>query len=230
MTIAEKLQLIARNVQKVFDGGKQTEREYFWDNATNDNTSWAYRFAGRGWNDKTFRPTVDITMTGSCTATFNGSQITDIVDNMGEHTMIITDVTNAANMFSNSQVTHCPYIELSEATNISYLFSWCQALTTIDGITFPTSTSATVTNAFQGCTALANITVNGKIVISGLDFKQSKSLSVESLRSILGALSLDVSGKSITLSTSHKAVIESDAECSAYASAATSAGWTIAYN
>lgn len=229
-TEALTLDDMASAVPEVFNAGKEAEHDEFWDAAIADSTSGVYRFAGTSWNDVTFRPNKDIILSGSCIGCFYASQITDIVTQLGGHKLILNGVTSGGTMFSNSKVTHIPVLDLSDCTTISNLCSWCSDLVTIDGITFPTSSTATVTNAFQGCTALTDITVNGEIVISGLDFKQSKNLSVKSLRSILEALSLDVSGKSITLSTSHQAKIEADAECTTYASKATNAGWTIAYN
>lgn len=203
-TEALTLDDMALAVPEVFDGGKRAEREYFWNSAINDNTSGAYRFAGRCWNDETFRPTKSITLTGNCTAAFNGTQITDIVTAMGKNKMIVTDVTSAGNMFSNSQITRCPYINLSGATNVSYLFSYCSNLATIDGITFPISTSANVSNAFQGCSKLADITeVGGEIVINGLNFSPCSKLSHDSLMRIINALKKDGSTHSITFGTTN---------------------------
>ena len=63
-------------------------------------------------------------------------------------------------------------------------------------------------------------------------FNNSSKLSVESLRSILTALSKDstqASGKTITFNTASKTKIESDSECSTQLASAVAAGWTVAY-
>ena len=205
MTIAEKLQLIARNVQKVFDSGRKAEYEDFWGKALDGSASGTYRFAGSCWNDKTFKPSKKITLTGNCNGCFYGCQITDmegIFDELG-FGLSFNNVTSVTNMFAYSKITHLPELDMSGFNTYNSMFANCTGLV---GVEFK---KGTVSN-------------------SGLNFSGNTNLSTESLKSILGALSLSVNGKSITFSTSHRATIES--ECSDLVSAATSAGWTIAYN
>ena len=84
----------------------------------------------------------------------------------------------------------------------------------------------------MGCTNLEEVRFDGVIGQTGLGFNNSAKLSVESLRSILTALSKDsaqASGKTITFNTASKAKIEADYECATQLADAVAAGWTIAY-
>ena len=56
MTIAEKLQLITRNVQKVFDSGRKAEYDAFWDGYLKNRTNFNCAFAGHGWNSDNLKP------------------------------------------------------------------------------------------------------------------------------------------------------------------------------
>ena len=76
---------------------------------------------------------------------------------------------------------------------------------------------------------LENLTIEGTIGQNNFSVKDCKKLNVESLLSILTALSKNVSGKSITFSTVHKDIIETDAQCLEQYNLAINAGWTIAY-
>ena len=64
MSIADKLTQIAENEQAVFDAGKKSEYDTFWDSYQENGNKVAYRLAffGSGWNDTTFHPKYPIKM------------------------------------------------------------------------------------------------------------------------------------------------------------------------
>lgn len=232
MSIADKLRLIANNVQKVFDSGKKAENKEFWDNALYS-SSGTYKFAGSCWTDETFRPPKDITLYGNCNGCFYSSFITNFIKILDDLNITLTfnNPTSASTMFAYAKVTHFPAIDLSTCSSCNGLFNSCTELTYVDSLKLPKL--ASITQAFQNCKALTDITINGEIVSNGLNFQWSTLLTTKSLSSILKALSKDSSlaiGKSITFATAHQATIESDVECIEYATAAKNAGWTISYN
>ena len=62
MTIAEKLQTIAENEQKVYEAGVKSEYDRFWDimQANGTRTNYARAFYGEGWRTETFLPKLSV--------------------------------------------------------------------------------------------------------------------------------------------------------------------------
>ena len=121
-------------------------------------------------------------------------------------------------------------IGIVASDKFQYVFYWNMGIKKIAKITVNDST--VFHSPFEGCSDLEEIRFDGTIGQSGLDFQWSDELTVESLRSILTALSKNsaqANGKSITFSTDSRSIIENDAECLNQMSQAINAGWTIAY-
>lgn len=99
MSIAEKLAAIAENEQKVYDAGKKSQYDEFWDafqdNGNRDDYGYAFRY--KGWNDVNFNP---------------------------KHKMY---PTWASYMFANSEIIDTElekYVDFSNCADISGIFSW----------------------------------------------------------------------------------------------------------
>jgi len=240
MSIAKKFEVIA---DEVYEKGKKDEYDKFWD-AYQDNgnrTTYQNGFQGNmGWTKDNFYPKYDITPIGNANQLLYAWEIAD------KHTMDLS-----------ARLKECG-IELntSQATSLQYAFAYVSfaSIPPID-VTGLTSNSALIfgdnygrlktieklviaettpisSNWFRNDTGLENLTIEGTIGQSNFSVKDCKKLTVESLLSILTALSKDsgiASGKSITFSTVHKSVIEADADCLEQYNLAISAGWTIAY-
>ena len=69
MSIAEKLQTIAENEQKVYESGKQAEYDRFWDTYQNNGTKESYYYTFVDWKKANFKPKYDIVPT-KCQGTF----------------------------------------------------------------------------------------------------------------------------------------------------------------
>lgn len=174
MTRAEKLQMIAENEQKVFEAGKKSEQEDFWDVFQNKGTAANYRYAFcySRFDDSTFNPKYDI----NC-----------------------TDVESSAQyMFYQSAVTDTKVGIYAPSTNAVYCFR-DSALETIR--LFSVHASTIFTNTFTGCSKLRNITMGGTIG-QDISFSASSLLSADSIQSIIDALGTVTSTKTITFHTS----------------------------
>lgn len=233
MTIAEKLRLIANNVQKVFDGGKKAEYDAFWDiyQQNGKRIQYAYAFGSVGWTDETFKPKYDMDVKGA-NYMFGGTGITNLSEALrknGKKLITGYDASYYAMFSGANSITDIPELDFSMTTATQSVFANCTALKSIEKIKMG-DRNTNVSSMFQNCTALENVIFEGTLACSGLDVRACTKLTVESLRSILKVLSKNVSGKSITFATVHQATIESDTECIEYATAAKNAGWTIAYN
>ena len=135
-----------------------------------------------------------------------------------------------------SEIVKVPKIYVNKLANGCYhLFNEASKLVTVTELAFPDTPltySSPTLNAFTGCTALENIKITGVIANTGFDLHWSTKLTIESLTSILSALSKDsgvASGKSITLPTAAQAKINADTAATAQYNAAIAAGWTIAF-
>lgn len=101
-----------------------------------------------------------------------------------------------------------------------YTFFACRNLHTLE--VFRVTADTKFTNPFGVCVALQNITIDGTIGQSGLNFSWSP-LTHDSLMSIINALGVTDSALSITLGTDNLAKL-TDAE----KAVATQKGWTLA--
>ena len=97
----------------------------------------------------------------------------------------------------------------------------------------PSPFTGNISDFFYLCYALENITITGTIQNTGFDLHWSTKLTIESLTSILTALSKNSSvaaGKSITFPTAAQAKIQANTTAKGQYDAAIAAGWTIAFS
>lgn len=81
MSIAEKLTTIAENEQKVYEAGKKSEYDRFWDIYQDEGNPMRYyaTFSGAGWTDENFKPKYNIVFNSSgCNYLFQLSKITEV--------------------------------------------------------------------------------------------------------------------------------------------------------
>lgn len=228
--------------------GRYAEWNYFWDNfqAPVGYNRYVYQYAFYQWNMRNFKPKHDLrfysTGTGAGTGAVNafastywstnddgssdGSAVTfdlkQLLDDSGVR-LITTGVRNVANMFNNSGVTRIPSLDFSSVSSLSQVFYQCFALETIDEIIVSATTTA-FSNAFTGCTKLANLKINGELAKSGQNFAPCTALTHDSLMSIINALKTYTSGTyNINLGSTNLAKL-TDAE----KAIATEKGWTLA--
>ena len=158
-----------QKVAQTFQAGQQAERKTFWDVFQQGGTvpqSYTYAFYGEKWTDENFNPQHPLYLGDNSNYAFLGSGITD------------TKVD----------------IVLHKNANTNNLFKSCARLRRVRKLVVTENNS--YLNAFAGCTALENLTIEGVI---GNDLKVDECpLTRESLLSILQALKAGVS-KTLTL-------------------------------
>ncbi len=174
MTIAKKLAAIAENEQKVFDAGKQSEYDRFWDSAQNFGNRVGYicSFAGYCWNDDTYNPKYPITATENSNYLFWNARITN---------------------------TKVPIYVSTTGSNNSNTFASCSYLVTIPLLVAAEKT--TFYSSFNGCTAMENITFEGTIG-NAISFNNSSKLTNKSVQSIIDHLK-DLTGANTQTLTLH---------------------------
>ena len=227
MSIAEKLTTVAENVSKVYEAGKKSERNSFWD-AYLKSSYCVYKFAGNGWTDKIFNPNADIKASGSAESMFRQTKIVDLKGRL-EACGVSLDLSKANNanyLFGYADALETvPKIDISSVgANTTYLFRNDAKLTTIEELKI-SETVTFVSNSFNGCTALTRLIMVGTLGTNGLDLHWSTQLDKESLLSIVNVLQDKTSAGgtwTVTLGTENLAKL-TDAE----KAIATQKGWTL---
>ena len=217
MSIADKLNTIAENQEKVFEAGKTKEWSDFWDNfqLNGNRTNYINAFSGAGWNYETFFPKYDINADASggnsnnaqgIFSNFNNDsryQAFDFAERLEKQGVKLLTSTweKHYGSFSNMKVTRLPELDFSNASGGGYTFQGSIYLITIDKII--SSVNTYWDGCFNYCYDLVNLIIEGEI---GTNFiiRFSTKLSKASITSIVNALSDNVSGKTVTFSKTAK--------------------------
>lgn len=209
MNIAEKLQTIAENEQKVYEAGiqqgKQAYRSEFWNSFKTGVPAWEwnYLFAGRGWDDFTFNPNYNIVVPSyRVDGLFNYNSVTDLAAIL-KRNGVTFDASKCPFVncwWQNAKITHSPVLDLSSATTLVNLFYACLSLTKIDKLIFSNKTgTSTISNPFSGCSALVELEMEGEVACN-FDIKSSTLLNTASIISVMEHLSSTTTGKTATFS------------------------------
>ena len=212
MTTAEKLSKVYVGVEKTealnaeleqalygTNEGVKSFYDEFWDayQQNGQRGAWANAFYNIGWDDISYNPKYPIKggRGENCYAMFGYSAITD------------TKVD----------------IDMSMAGQTGSFFVSCFYLKTIRHIKI--HENETFTSWFTNCNALENITFDGTIAQNGLNLQWSTKLSRASIENIIGCLSPNTTGLTVTLSKTAKEAAFTADEWDALI--ATKTNWTI---
>lgn len=225
MSIAEKLQTIAENEQRVynagyqkgkaeggdseaaynngFEAGKQSEYDSFWDVYQNyGNAAYYYdAFSSKRFTDENYNPKYDIICAESINSGCKVFYETEITDTK----VSITAPRELVGIYE---------------PHINEMFRGAKKLKTIRKLIVSPITN--YINTFVACTALENIIIEGVIA---RDFKiQYSPLTRESITNVYNALSTDTSDKTVAFSLS--AVNKAFETSEGLADGSTSDEWT----
>ena len=232
MSIADKLQTIAENEQKVYEAGKKSEYDAFWDEfqQNGNRTHYSLGFAGYGWNENNLKPKYDIkpTVANYMFAGWIPSLNVDLREVI-EECGITFDTANCTS-FSFFLQYGCPkYIPVIDTRSASSLnnFSVNSSVLGIDKIILKDDGSQTVNNMFTALhPGLKDIVFEG-VIGQGFDLSTCPALTIETIRNVISCLK-DYSGtgttQTIKLHANCKALL-SDAE---KAIITNTKGWTLA--
>lgn len=192
MNIAENLEIIAENVPKVYEAGKKSEYDSFWDAYQRNGAAMdcRYLFAGYGWRKETLLPKYDIKPT-RCTSMFamhnSGLEPYDLAEHLEKLGVSIdfSKITETAERcFYYATVTRLPAINNTKQ-NFLQTVAYCKA-ETIDKFIVSNTIAQSFDRVFVGCENLKNILFEG-VVRKSIGFPDSP-LSVASLKSIIPCL------------------------------------------
>lgn len=233
MSIAEKLTTVAENVPKVYEAGAKSEYDKFWDAFQNNGKKTFYQYAFYAWNDG-FYPKYDIKPEGSLASAFFLNKIKGDMKQRLIDCGVEFNTSLVYNMNSSFQacydLTVAPILDLSSMgdNSLGNTFFNCVNLTEASFVNMQAKTR--FSNTFFACEKLEKLSIDGVIGQAGFNVKDCTKLTKASLLSILKALSLNITEtKTITFSTAHQSIIETDSDCKPYWEAAKDAGWSFVY-
>ena len=203
MNIGEKIEIVA---DAVYEKGKQTQFNNFWDRYLNEdvvttNVSHMQKFSGIGWNDDTFYPTKDLKV-GYGYMWFMYNRVTNIKQRLIDCGVKL-DFSNASDLGSfyegcvSSEVPEIDLTNVSRSTGAQRLFYECKKLITIDKIR--TKNTIAYGNDFIGCVALENLGWDG-IIGKSIDIGDSTKLTTESIVNTFEHLGADTVDETLSLS------------------------------
>ena len=208
MSIADKLTQIAENERKVFEAGKKSEYDTFWDALQQNGDRTNYENGFQAWEGECFKPKYDIRITGA----YSGSGLFRMAKRFDLKKMTIDkginlDFSNATKLgatFDRSLVGEIPPLDLRSCTNMSmtfYAMYWdIEEFTTKALVLNNLREDCTFDRTFTGSKYLESIMITGTIGQDNLNVKDCTKLSKASITSIVNALSESTSGLSVTLS------------------------------
>lgn len=239
-TIADKLLTIAENDKKLYEAGRDIERDMFWDALQTKGNRTVYYETFFNFGSEVFYPKYNIKLSGSTGAygTFRQFPMSagtgalakpfDLVARLNECgvTLDTSGVTGMYRTFHFSTVTTIPTLDLRNCTSpCEDTFYFCRFLHTIEKIILPSEANQAFYSTFGECSALENITFEG-VIGNGFNMQWSTLLSRASIENIIGSLSTTASGRKITLSQTAVNNAFTTAEWTALVN--TRPNWTIA--
>lgn len=204
MSIGEKFELIA---DAVYDKGKQSEYDTFWDSYQQNGNRTYYLLAfGYQWTSTCFRPKYDLRPTNA-SQMFYSSNITDVQDCLDKAGVVLdlSKATSFRGLVSSGAVTRLGVIDTTGSTTLDGIFNSGTNLHTVELFIIKEDGSQTQgqDRPFANANALKNITVQGKF---GLTVSMEWCpLSKASIISVVNALTENASmasGKKLTLKSS----------------------------
>ena len=218
MTIAEKLTAIAENVPNVYEAGKKSEYDAFWDACQDygNRDNYSSAFAGWGWSNRNFYPKYNIKPTtaermfmnfsyGNGNSTFDLQQMCEECD----VNIDFSQCTNFYYAFAWANISRLGIIDVSKGTNFGAMFNGSSNLVTIEELIVSSAANFDA-YVFAGCSSLANIKITGTLENNA--YFSNCPFSKASIISVVNALSATTTGKTLSLKKSAKEAAFTDSE------------------
>jgi len=213
MSTAEKLTIIASNVQSVYNAGKAKELCDFWEDLQASGNRVNYDRAFAGWTSQMsgyFTPKYSMTPTNAYMMFANNTALTDLVQKFSELNISFdtSNCTYFSNFLFSSTITHVGIISTLSIASIASAFSHATLLQTIDKLILKQDGTQILNNTFDNCTELTQITIDGTIG-QNVNFKWSTKLNAQSINSIITHLSDTSVDMTLTLPTTARSNYDS---------------------
>lgn len=197
MNLEEKLIIIAENEQKVYDAGYAAGQEagggsgvvsafmdeYLQHGARED---FQGAFFGTGWTVDLFQPNHDMRPI-QCFEMFRGNtmeiDLAAHLEKLGVE-LDFSQTSGLNSMFYNSRFTKIGVVDMTSASNVTYVFHNCVKLTEILLIVLKSDGSQDPSSWFSNCSLLQEIRFEGCIG-KNINLSMCNGLTVESMKSVI---------------------------------------------
>lgn len=157
-TIADKLEYIASNEERVYQhgldrgygngyddgysGGYSECYDAFWDSAQDygNRTNYEYAFVYDTWNDETFKPKYPLKPVGSCRYMFRFSKIVDLAECLRRGGLTEIDFSKATKVdycFRDSTIKRLPKIIVGDNTQMNGMLAYSDSVEVIEELYLP---------------------------------------------------------------------------------------------
>ena len=200
MSIADKLQTIAENEQKIYENGKQAEYDRFWEDFQWGGTRTDYAAAFARWRRiKEIKPKYPVVAVGDAASIFYNFG-RDIATGVKVDNVDFSQTTNlTAAFYGCLTIEEIGEIIPNDLEILGTCFAFCNKLHTIKKLKLSERTTYS-TLGFRDCNELVNMEVLGTIGQPNLTLQYSTKLSKSSITSVVNALSTSKTGLTVTLS------------------------------
>jgi hypothetical protein len=205
MSIADKLVTVAENVPKVYEAGKKSEYDAFWDayQQNGERVNYHTGFAGQGWNEHTFKPKYDIKPTNAYMMFYQIPTNANIdLVKVAEEQGVVFDFSNCTNfhyVFYSSGIVRVGVIDTRRFNSFSQFAGANNSLHTIEKLILKDDGSQTISNASWFLpNSIVNITIEGKLGYTARS--SSSNMTKASIESFINALYEGSEGQTLTLS------------------------------
>ena len=200
MSIADKLSIIAENEQKVYEAGKKSQYDEFWDSFQDYGNRTDYRYAFRLWNDAILKPKHKVTTNILYEIFYQATNLTTVNSEWFEVLETNNNCYSAFNRCSDLEIIDVDifFTTGAPASAFQTTFTYCSKLRKIKKI--KTVATAGYTNCFIGCSALEEVIFDGEIGQGNLDLSPCKLLNKPSIESVVNCLSTTTSTLTVKLS------------------------------
>lgn len=211
------LDQMAESIPEVYDkgfkageqsGGGGSYYDLFWDEyqVEGNRKLYQYAFSGAGWNENTFRPKYDFTVSYGEYMFYKSTYKADLAQVLEDLGVSLnwSSCSGYNYMFQESAFTRIPKILDRVTANAVGLFNKCSNLVTVDEIELEKDIEAEqhYKSAFASCTALENIRFTGKGKLGATISFQDSPLTAESIVSIVEHLSDNATGQTASFKQS----------------------------
>ncbi len=199
MSIAEKLTTVAENQQKVYDAGKKSEYDAFWDAYQNkgERRNYSHAFAGICWSTGVLKPKYPIRFKDTNVNTrhacrmfeWHGRGTTNYKLDLSTLDIDFSGCMSLVYTFANAKVDNLT-IDGSNLLSMDNAFYGSDGGNTITTLNIKVTDKCTSMNsAFAYCAPLTNlIFTEDSVIAANIALPQSNLLTTESIDSIINAL------------------------------------------
>lgn len=210
MNISEKLTTIAKNQEKVYEAGKKSQYDFFWNDYQENGNRKNYSDGFAFWSKKIFDPKYDMVDMINADRMFYGFNspkgLVDLVDLLEEKgkTLDFSKCTRLYYTFEQAYISRIGTFDMSSASDTTYGALNCTQLVTIEKLVISEKTKLdNYTFPFYSGAKLANINCVEGEICTNIRIANCP-LTKASIENVVNALSNTTSGFTCTFNKNAK--------------------------